>query len=421
MKQAVKIAFAIVGSALLASAAANDGHDISGRAGDEVDVGARPALLIDGMDDSRLKKQLLECTDKPSRRTDFSIGHRGAPLRFPEHTLESYAAAVRQGAGIVECDVTFTRDRELVCRHSQCDLHTTTNVLAIPELAAKCSLPFTPADPDSGTPASARCCTSDFTLAEFRRLEGKMATSNPMATTVEGYLRGSTGWRSNPYVSRGTLMTHAESIELFRELGVKMMPELKSPSVPMPYQGDYTRQDYAQQMIDEYRAAGIDPGDVWAQSFDLDDVRYWIDNEPAFGRQAVYLDSRPYGDIPFAPSLADFVRLRRLGVKTVAPPMFALLALDGRGNIVPSAYAELAKAAGLDIITWTLERSNLRNGAVDAAGKASFYYQTVGAAIEKESDLYQALHVLAREVGIEGIFSDWPATATYYANCMGLK
>ena len=30
------------------------------------------------------------------------------------------------------------------------------------------------------------------------------------------------------------------------------------------------------------------------------------------------------------------------------------------------------------------------------------------------------LDVLARDVGIIGIFSDWPATVTYYANCFGL-
>ena len=51
------------------------------------------------------------------------------------------------GAGIIECDVTFTKDRELVCRHSQCDLHTTTNILTVPELAAKCTQAFSPADP----------------------------------------------------------------------------------------------------------------------------------------------------------------------------------------------------------------------------------------------------------------------------------
>ena len=32
--------------------------------------------------------------------------------------------------------------------------------------------------------------------------------------------------------------------------------------------------------------------------------------------------------------------------------------------------------------------------------------------------MYKVLDVLARQVGILGIFSDWPATVTYYANCM---
>ena len=31
------------------------------------------------------------------------------------------------------------------------------------------------------------------------------------------------------------------------------------------------------------------------------------------------------------------------------------------------------------------------------------------------------LDVLAGDVDILDIFSDWPATVTYYANCMGLK
>jgi glycerophosphoryl diester phosphodiesterase len=50
---------------------------------------------------------------------DWSIGHRGASLHFPEHTKEGYTAAADMGAGIIECDVTFTKDQELVCRHTQ--------------------------------------------------------------------------------------------------------------------------------------------------------------------------------------------------------------------------------------------------------------------------------------------------------------
>ena len=254
-------------------------------------LGPRPLYLVDDMDESELRATLRRCAAGPFERTDFSIGHRGAPLQFPEHTEESYRAAARMGAGILECDVTFTQDEQLVCRHSQCDLHTTTNILAVPELAAKCRQPFTPADPQLGTPASAMCCTSDITLAEFKTLEGRMDAANPAATTVAEYLSGTAAWRIDLY-SPGKLLSHAESIALFASLGAKFTPELKAPSVAMPFGGDYTQADYAQQLIDEYKTAGVDPKDVFVQSFELDDVRYWIEHEPEFGEQAIYLDDR---------------------------------------------------------------------------------------------------------------------------------
>lgn len=379
-----------------------------------VQLGPRPFFLVDDMDEGPLKEALQQCENGPFYKSDFSIGHRGAPMQFPEHTRESYMAAAKMGAGILECDVTFTKDRELVCRHSQCDLHTTTNILATP-LAAKCSVPFTPADPSTGTPASAQCCTSDITLAEFKTLKGKMDAANSNATTVEEYLDGTPSWRTDLYSSRGTLLTHAESIELFKSLGAKFTPELKSPSVDMPYEGDYTQQDYAQQMIDEYIAAGVNPDDVWAQSFNLDDVLYWINNNPQFGQQAVYLDSRVYTDPNFAPSLDDFESLVAQGVKIIAPPTFALVTTDSFGKVVPSEYALLAKQAGLDIITWTVERSGL------LASGGGFYYQSISDVTNNDGDVFNLIDVLAKEVGVLGIFSDWPATTTYYANCMNLR
>ena len=93
----------------------------------DVQLGPRPGYLVESMPDGPLKGQLQAC-EGPSTARRFSIGHRGAPLTFPEHTEESYRAAARMGAGILECDVTFTADLELVCRHSQNDLHTTTNI-----------------------------------------------------------------------------------------------------------------------------------------------------------------------------------------------------------------------------------------------------------------------------------------------------
>jgi glycerophosphoryl diester phosphodiesterase len=56
-----------------------------------------------------------------------------------------------------------------------------------------------------------------------------------------------------------------------------------------------------------------------------------------------------------------------------------------------------------------------------ALGKGDWYYQSVTAGIHHEGDILEALHVLNKDVGIRGIFSDWPATVTFYANCMGLK
>ncbi|QFT98455.1 glycerophosphodiester phosphodiesterase [Roseovarius sp. THAF8] len=383
-------------------------------AAEEVGYGPRPGYLIDRMEEGPLKEKLAGCMGQTPARSDFSIGHRGAPLLFPEHTVESNKAAARMGAGILECDVTFTKDHELVCRHAQNDLHTTTDILAS-DLAGTCVTPFSPAEGE--TEATAECRTSEITLAEFRTLTGKMDAANTSATTVEEYMDGTANWRTDLYaVEGGTLMTHAESIKLFRDLGAKFTPELKSPAVEMPHDG-FSQEDYAQKMIDEYKAAGVPASDVWPQSFNLDDVLYWIENEPEFGAQAVYLDDRydvegfDYMDpATFEPSMQE---LADQGVNYIAPPMWMLVTLEG-DEIVPSPYATAASEAGLNIITWTLERSG------PLTGGGGWYFQSVADTIDTDADYFTMLHALHDKVGVVGVFSDWPATVTYYANCMGL-
>jgi glycerophosphoryl diester phosphodiesterase len=364
------------------------------------------------MDEGPLKKQLQSCDVRQFKPSNFSIGHRGAPLQFPEHTRESYRAAARMGAGILECDVAFTKDRELVCRHAQNDLHTTTNIVAVPELNAKCTQPFVPADPDTGSPANAECRTSDITLAEFKSLKGKMDAFDPTATTPQAYLGGTADWRTDLYASRGTLMTHRESIELFQTLGVKFTPELKSPVVKMPFEGSYSQQDYARQMIQDYIDAGVKPEHVWPQSFNLEDILYWVDETPEFGRQAVLLDQSTPTQQNTSSTYMESLKSR--GIKVIAPALWKLLTLDSDGVIVPSTFAQNARAADLDIIAWTVERS----GPLDSGG--GWYYQTVTDAIDNDGDVLTVIDVLAKSVGVIGIFSDWPATTTFYANCMGL-
>jgi glycerophosphoryl diester phosphodiesterase len=382
---------------------------------DAIQVGTRPQFLVNQLKESALKERLVACQNGPFYKTDFSIGHRGAPMQYPEHTKESYIAAAKMGAGVLECDVTFTKDKALVCRHSQCDLHTTTNILSIPELANKCSEPFTPADPEQHITASAKCCTSDITLAEFKQLKGKMDSADPHATNIADYQKGTANWRTDLYATQGTLLTHKESIALFKSLDVKMTPELKSASVPMPFDG-MTQAMYAQKMLDEYEEMNIAPAKVFPQSFNLDDIKYWLNNVPLFGSQAVYLDGR-YNTAGFNPLNADtwqpsMSQLVDDGVKIIAPPLWVLVTLDAQNNIVPSDYAIAAKQAGLKIITWTLERSApLQNGG-------GWYYQSITDVINSDDDALILLDVLAQQVGVMGVFSDWPATTTYYASCL---
>lgn len=422
MNRNTETRWGLVLALLLSASAAFAGQNDKG-AGSEVladrsiggiQLGPRPLFLVEGMNEGVLKNRLLSCSNGPFRRSDFSIAHRGAALQFPEHTRESYTAAARMGAGIVECDVTFTRDAELVCRHDECDLHTTTNIVNTP-LNAKCSVPW------SGAGSSPRCCASDLTLAEFRTLKGKMDARNAQATTAEAYLGGTASWRTDLYSGRGTLMTLKESILLNRKLGVKHTPELKAGDPERIKAVFGSQANYAQKMLDVFKAAGVPARDVWAQSFNKDDVLYWVGHEPRFGRQAVYLDSVDSSALPAVPrqTVEQLQQLKQQGVNIIAPPIYALLDIDPVAGIVPSQYAKDIKAAGLDIITWSFERSDLRKGA----SKAGFYYMfdPEGRVVQKDSDMYEALDVLARKVGIIGIFSDWPATVTYYANCMGLK
>jgi glycerophosphoryl diester phosphodiesterase len=407
-----------------------------------VQLGPRPFYLVDQLEEGELKRKLEACLANIQTYTphDFSIGHRGAALQFPEHPQEAYEAGRRLGAGILECDVTFTKDSELVCRHAQCDLHTTTNILAT-DLARTCRVPFTPAEFDEHgnriTAATARCCTTDITFAEFKRLKGKMDAFNPDASTVEEFLGGTPRFRTDLYATGATVLSHRESIALIGHLGAKFTPELKgidrdSQGNPVVTENNgfgasgLNQQSYARKMIQEYIDAGIDPGQVYAQSFNLTDVLQWIHEFPTFGLQAVYLISESptdkLGGPPNVinespPTLGEFVEVRNLGVNIVAPPMPVLLkASANQKRIIPSRYAQHARQAGFDLISWTTERSG--RIVEDVLESEDFYYQTTLGALTNDGDIPRTIDVLAQDVGIIGLFSDWPATTTFYANCL---
>ncbi len=134
-------------------------------------------------------------------------------------------------------------------------------------------------------------------------------------------------------------------------------------------------------MIDEYKAAGVPPRDVFPQSFDKNDVLYWIQKEPTFGRQAVYLDDA--NTVADLPSLAELQGLSPAGHPDLgaAELRAARRELAERDRYV-TGQPRTPRAAGLDIITWSLERSGIL-----ANVNGDFYYQTFESAITREGDL----------------------------------
>jgi glycerophosphoryl diester phosphodiesterase len=382
----------------------------------DIIIGDRPLQLVAAMNESALKQKLSQCDLTTIGTSALAIGHRGAPRQYPEHTREGYIAAANQGAGTVECDVTFTKDKELVCRHSQCDLHSTTNILLTP-LAKKCSIPFQPAtfanDGNITKPATAQCCTSDITLDEFFTLKGKKDAFNSAAVDADEYQQNS---------QFGALVSHRQSIELFTQLNVKMTPELKAAQVPLPYDG-MSRQQLAEQLIEEYRTANVDLADVYPQSFEWKDLSYWQEYAPKIAANIVALDGR-YQSALFShrssiTRLPTMQQIKQSGINIIAPPLWMLLEAEDNA-IVPSSYALAAKDAGLTMIAWTLERSpNLNTGG-------GWYYQTLNG--DNPSNRYtpiklhdgkimEVLDVLVNDIGVIGVFSDWPATVAFFDHC----
>ena len=98
----------------------------------------------------------------PTTSRKILVAHRGASAYAPEHTLESYQLALKQGADFVEQDLQITRDHVLVCLHDL-TLERTTNVKELFSTGFREELV-------AGTPTR-RWYVSDFTLREIKQLD----------------------------------------------------------------------------------------------------------------------------------------------------------------------------------------------------------------------------------------------------------
>ncbi|MFN7156366.1 MAG: glycerophosphodiester phosphodiesterase [Acidovorax sp.] len=146
--------------------------------------------------------------DKP-----LVIGHRGASGYLPEHTLESYKRAIELGADFVEPDLVATKDGVLIARHEP-NITSTTDVSTRAEFAGRKTKKMVDGVQEEGWFAS------DFTLAEIKTLRA----IQPMADRDQS----NNGKFQIPTLDEVLDLAKSEGAKANRTVGV--YPETKHPT-----------------------------------------------------------------------------------------------------------------------------------------------------------------------------------------------
>ena len=190
------------------------------------------------------------------------IGHRGASGYRPEHTLESYRLAIRQGADFIEPDLVATKDGVLVARHEN-EISGTTDVGDHPEFASRRTTKTIDGRPMTGW------FTEDFTLAELRTLRAKerIPAVRPGNTRFDGLYQ---------------VPTFAEVVQLAKRESrggrvVGIYPETKHPTYfareGRRLDGSLIATSLGAKVIETLVAEGFtDPRRVYIQSFEVENL-----------------------------------------------------------------------------------------------------------------------------------------------------
>jgi glycerophosphoryl diester phosphodiesterase len=151
---------------------------------------------------------------QPAAPKKILIAHRGASAYAPEHSIDSYTLAMKQGADFVEQDLAVTKDGVLVSIHDL-TLERTTDVEEV--------FPDRFVEVQAGTATIRHWYVNDFTLAEIKRLDAGAYFDKKFAGT--------------------RILTFQEAIDLVKGKS-GLYPELKDPEF--------------------YRQRGINPAKLFA-------------------------------------------------------------------------------------------------------------------------------------------------------------
>ena len=333
------------------------------------------------------------------------IGHRGASGYLPEHTLQSYALAIQQGANFIEPDLVMTQDGVLVARHEPM-LGGTTDVAA---KFGAARMSTRNVDGVSTTDYFA----SDFTLAEIKTLRAKQSRA--------GRDQSFNGLYEIPTLDEVINLAKTQSLALGRPVGI--YPEVKHSTF---HDGVFGSKVFENALVDKLHAAYGNSGaaPVFIQSFEVGNLQYLngktdirlvqlvdADNVNADGSMSLVDPYRQPYDIQAAGGTLTFADLLTPGglaaIKAYAdgvgpwkPYLVTTVAdgveRDGKPGLSigdrrvdgSTGVIEAAHQAGLLVHTWTFRNDASGYGFGDPQAEMSYYMA----------------------LGVDGVFTDFPDT-----------
>lgn len=280
---------------------------------------------------------------------DTVIAHRGASGYRPEHTLASYALAIRQCADFIEPDLVATKDGVLVARHEN-EIGGTTNVADKPEFADRRTTKTIDGRAVTGW------FTEDFTLAELRTLRAKerIPATRPENATFDGLY---------PVPTLDEVLDLARRSRTCDGRTVGVYPETKHPTY-----FDSVGLSLEEPLVAALKTAGLDHRHdrVLLQSFETANLRQLhrisdnqivqlVDCSGAPYDLVAAGDPRTYADLVTAASLRDISRYAD-GVGLCKNVMIPRTADNRLGE--PTSVIRDAHRAGLVVHGWTFRREN---------------------------------------------------------------
>lgn len=329
------------------------------------------------------------------------IGHRGASGYLPEHTLESYALAIKMSANYIEPDLVMTKDQKFIARHEPM-LGGTTDV------ASKFGTDRMSTKLVDGV-ATTDYFASDFTLAEI----GTLRAIQPNRGRPQEF----NGLYKIPTLDDVIALTKSQS----RVVGI--YPEVKHSTF---HGGIFGPRVFEDQLVSQLHAAYGNTGaaPVFIQSFEVGNLQYLntqtdiklvqlvdandVNADGTLDLSAPY--GQPYdvaaagGPLTFAGLLTDaglgFVKTYADGigpwkpylVKTVADGVDrngdGVLTLNDRRVDGSTGVIAAAHANGLLVHSYTFRNDASGYGFDDPVAEMAYYMN----------------------LGVDGVFTDFPDT-----------